>query len=677
MARRGRFRQAERPGGLRTQRYPAFSPEDRGETTDRLDARREADSDWLDTCDQVDGRIDPDDESLPRRRRLRTHGDLVYESALSLEIARKLEGRAGLLRRSHPSIWVADSRLFGFRDPLPERRARALEADGALRTHQLRDALQDLPRIGVTEFERVAERVCDRRDLSDIGGLTVAQAQAVGRVRYRPPLDAVFVASATDPVLLSAAGALMRQAPGRPRLGEQLDRAAQAVALRHVDLCVRDPCRAAVVERRWANEREGLGLEALDPGGANFDAWFERTRAVAQVHYAVGLDPVRDPLPRAAVEEVLSCDGSLAERVRVVGGAGHDCHRVARAVQSGFAAIRRLDEWMAADPRTVAGMMAPILVRAGSSWPLADRAAVLERYPIAEPSTEQPARPSAPTADPPPPIPDLYVDGRPLAGARWPAGGPGRRLLPAAEALAVHAWRQRVGAQADVLLDEAEAVHLGGAVGPGIRGVAVPSRRGGDARALYPAEAVGVAAARGDGGIESIDQAVVGLGVRVAVDPSPAASYRPSEDLLAVPEDRAAPAAYASAVALGLAAATGHRSREGRRDAGAARGSLGWMREQIRCDLAAARITGALGLTYEPPPELPFPKEAREVFARDGADLCRDADRMSSMVIARGRGIELADGYRSAWRAADVDHAPAAAVVPVVPVAPAAPERSR
>ena len=232
----------------------------------------------------------------------------------------------------------------------------------------------------------------------------------------------------------------------------------------------------------------------------------------------------------------------------------------------------------------------------------------------------------------------------------------------------MHAWRRRAGVDADVVLDEAEAVHLGGAVGPEVRGVVVPARRGGEERALFPAEAVGVAAARGDAGLKSVDQAVVGLGVRVAVHPSPAAAYRLSEDLLAVPEDRSEPAAYASAVALALAAATGHPSREGRRDAGAPRGSLGWVREQLRCDLAAARIAGALGLPYEPPRELALPAEARQVFARHGADLCRDADRMSSMVIARGRGVELEGGYRSAWPAVGVDPAPP--VVPVVPVAP-------
>ena len=205
-----------RPGGYRTQRYPAPAPEDRGETTDRLEARRESQSDWLDSCDQADAAIHEDDEALPARRRLRTHGDLVYEVALSVEIARKLEGRAGLLRRSHPSVWVADSRLFGVKDPLPDRRRRALEADGALRTHQLQDALRDLPVSGGGAFAAAVAAACDRRDLRDIGGLTVAQAEAVGRIRYGPPLHVVFSASGTDPVLLSAAAAVSRRGSGDP-----------------------------------------------------------------------------------------------------------------------------------------------------------------------------------------------------------------------------------------------------------------------------------------------------------------------------------------------------------------------------------------------------------------------------------------------------------------------------
>ena len=51
---------------------------------------------------------------------------------------------------------------------------------------------------------------------------------------------------------------------------------------------------------------------------------------------------------------------------------------------------------------------------------------------------------------------------------------------------------------------------------------------------------------------------------------------------------------------------------------------------------------------------------------------------MSSMVIARGRGVELEGGYRSAWPAVGVDpEPPVVPVVPVAPLPPAAREPSR
>ena len=201
-----------RPGGVRAQRYPDQVPDDRGATTDRLERERESQSDWLDKRDQLDAAVQPDDPELPQRRRLRTHGDLVYEVALSVEIGRRVEGKGGVLRRSHPSIWVADSRLFGFADPPAARRARALEIDGVLRTHQIQDAFRALPRSGPDAFAAAVRDVCDRRDLRDVGGLTVAEAEAAGRVRYGPPLDVVFAASGTDPALLSAAAAVGREA---------------------------------------------------------------------------------------------------------------------------------------------------------------------------------------------------------------------------------------------------------------------------------------------------------------------------------------------------------------------------------------------------------------------------------------------------------------------------------
>ncbi len=658
MARRSGGRSLVRPGGYRTQRYPASAPEDRGETTDRLEARRESQSDWLDSCDQADAAIHDDDEALPQRRRLRTHGDLVYEVALSVEIARKLEGRAGLLRRSHPSVWVADSRLFGFKDPLPDRRRRALETDGALRTHQLQDALRDLPVSGGGAFAAAVAAACDRRDLRDIGGLTVAQAEVAGRVRYGPPLHVVFCASRTDPVLLSAAAAVSRRCSGSARLADQLDRAAQAVALEHVDRSVRDPQRGATAERRWEAARDGLDLAALDPAGANFEAWFARTRSVAQVHYAVGLDPVSEPLPTEAVEAVLAAGGSLKAGVQAVGGRGERCHEVARAVQAAFGVVRRLDEWMVADEAALAGVMGPVLERAGLRWPPPDRARVVGRWGL-DPGGEA-VRPSGPVAAPPPPVADLYLSGRPFAGALWPAGGADCRPLLAAEALAVQAWRTTApaGVRADVMLDEAEAVHRGGRVGPGAAGVVVAGGRGEPNRPLFPADGVGLAGVRrADSGVASVDQLVAGLGVSVAVQDAAAGCYQRDGDRVVLPAD-CSDGSYASAVALAAVAATGHATREGRRDAGAPRGSVGWVREQLRCDLAAAKVVGALGLRYEPPPGLGLPAEAREVFVRHGADLCRDADRMASFVLARAKGVELADGYRAGWEALPAEDGP-------------------
>ena len=658
MTRRSRGRSLVRPGGIRTQRYPASGREDRGETMDRLEARRELDSDWLDSCDQVDAAIHEDDEALPTRRRLRTHGDLVYEVALSIEVARNLEGRAGLLRRSHPSVWVADSRLFGFKDPLPDRRARALEVDGALRTHRLQDAFRDLPASGAGAFAAAAAEVCDRRDLRDVGGLTVAQAEAAGRIRYGPPLHVVFSASRTDPVLLSAAAAVSRRGSGDPRLAHQLDRAAQAVALEHVDRCVRDPQRAAGVERRWEADRDGLGLEGLDPAGASLEGWFATTRSVAQVHYAVGLDPVSEPLPTVAVEAVLAAGGGLQSGVQAVGGRGDRCHEVARAVQAACALVRRLDGWMVADEAALAGVMGPVLERAGLSWPPPDRARVVGRW---RPDRDADAvRPSGPAAAAPPPVADLYSSGRPFAGALWPAGGADCRPLPAAEALAVQAWRTSApaGVRGDVMLDEAEAVHRGGRVGPGVAGVIVPGRGEAPDRPLFPADAVGLAEVRrADSGVRRVDQLVAGLGVSVGVQDAAAGAYRRDGDRVLLPAD-CSDGSYASVVALAAVAATGHAAREGRRDAGAPRGSVGWVREQLRCDLAAAKVAGALGLRYEPPAGLPLPAEAREVFVRHGADLCRDADRMASFVLARAKSVELADGYRAGWEQPSAEDAP-------------------
>ena len=303
--------------------------------------------------------------------------------------------------------------------------------------------------------------------------------------------------------------------------------------------------------------------------------------------------------------------------------------------------------------------MGPVLERAGLSWPPPDRARVAGRWGLDRGGAA--VRPSGPVAAPPPPVADLYLSGRPFAGALWPAGGAECRPLPAAEALAVQAWRAfaaPAGVRGDVMLDEAEAVHRGGRVGPGAAGVIVPGGRGEPDRPLFPADGVGLAEARrADSGVASVDQLVAGLGVSVAVQGAAAGGYRREGDRVVLPAD-CADGSYASAVALAAVAATGHATREGRRDAGAPRGSVGWVREQIRCDLAAAKVVGALGLDYEPPPGLPLPAEAREVFVRHGADLCRDADRMASFVLARAKGVELEDGYRAGWETLPAEDGP-------------------
>ena len=254
--------------------------------------------------------------------------------------------------------------------------------------------------------------------------------------------------------------------------------------------------RAAGVERRWEADRDGLGLPGLDPAGANFEAWFARTRSVAKVHYAVGLDPVREPLPTDAVEAVLAAGGSLGAGVRAVGGLGDRCHEVARGVQAACGVVRRLDAWMVADEAALAGVMGPVVERAGLSWPPPDRARVVESCGLNRDADA--LRPSGPVASAPPPVADLYLSGRPFAGALWPAGGAECRPLPAAEALAVQAWRAAApeGVRAGVMLDEAEAVHRGGQVGPGVAGVIVPGSRGAPDRPLFPADGVGLAEVR-------------------------------------------------------------------------------------------------------------------------------------------------------------------------------------
>ena len=86
----------------------------------------------------------------------------------------------------------------------------------------------------------------------------------------------------------------------------------------------------------------------------------------------------------------------------------------------------------------------------------------------------------------------------------------------------------------------------------------------------------------------------------------------------------------------------------GRRDFGAAEGSRSEAREAVRCDLAAAKLAGVIGVPYST--ERRLPELAGEVFREESRALCRDADRMASFLVARARGVELEPEYRERWR---------------------------
>ena len=198
-----------RPGGVRTQRYGESVRDMRGARTDVLEEEREALSAALDERDQVDGAIQSDDPDLPQARRRRTHGDLLYEVALCVETRARVErGESGPPRRSPPSMWVRDSRLFGYVDPVVDRRRRALEADGAVREEQIREAFRARGRGSGEEFWEQLLAACDSRDLGDAGGLNARAAREVGRVRYVAVDDALVGANA-DPCLLVAASGLL------------------------------------------------------------------------------------------------------------------------------------------------------------------------------------------------------------------------------------------------------------------------------------------------------------------------------------------------------------------------------------------------------------------------------------------------------------------------------------
>ncbi|MCY4506443.1 MAG: hypothetical protein OXG35_05730 [Acidobacteria bacterium] len=660
-----------RPGGVRTQRYGESVRDMRGARTDVLEEEREVLSAALDERDQVDGAIQSDDPDLPQARRRRTHGDLLYEVALCVETRARVErGESGPPRRSPPSMWVRDSRLFGYVDPVVDRRRRALEADGAVREEQIREAFRARGRGSGEEFWEQLLAACDSRDLGDAGGLNARAAREVGRVRYVAVDDALVGANA-DPCLLVAASGLLHggddpeSASDAQRFaGRVLDRALEGVCQKHALLCVSDPGRAASIERRWEAGRERLGVEGIpDVEGGRLTAWFERSRFVAQAHYAVGLDPVSQVLPQEDIDRVVeafpSLNGAVGALGVPVGVPGP--HVVARSVREGFGAVRALDPWLV-DQGTVGRVMGEALERVGGRWPVPGREELVERAGGGY-ADVAPVRPAGPTVDVPGTgvVARAYVrDERPFDGSRWPVEWPSGDALGAQQALMVDRWRRDSGAGAwerrsGCYVREPAAVRAGGEVGGSVCGVRVPAGRG-ETVDLFPVESVGLGDVKRpvhevfgqDHAEEAVDRVVAGLGVVVSMGAGSDAAYDGSKDELMVPGYSPGPAEYVSAVALALAAATGHRLREGRKDFGAAEGSRGEAREAVRCDLAAAKLAGAIGVPYGAARRLP--ELAGEVFREESLALCRDADRMASFLVARARGVELEPEYRERWR---------------------------
>lgn len=660
-----------RPGGARTQRYGEAVSDMRGVRTDVLEAEREALSEVLDERDQVDAAIQSDDPDLPQARRRRTHGDLLYEVALCVETRARVErGESGPPRRSPPSMWVRDSRLFGYVDPVVDRRRREFEADGAVREEQIREAFRVRKHGGGHVFWEQLLEACDSRDLRDAGGLDSKTAREVGRVRYIAVDDALVGANA-DPCLLVAASGLLHggddpdSASEACRFaGRMLDRAVYGVCQRHALLCVSDPGRAASLERRWEAERDRLGVSGVpDAEGDRLTAWFERSRFVAQAHYAVGLDPVSQVLPREdvdrVVEEFPSLNGAVAALGVPVGVPAP--HVVARAAREGFGAVRALDPWLV-DQGTVGRVMGEALERVGGRWPVPGRDELLERAGGGY-ADVAPGRPAGPTVDVPGTgmVSRAYMGERPLVERRWPMAWPSGDALGAEQALMVDRWcddirlETRLGWRSGCYAREVDAVRAGGELDGSVSGVRVSDGRGGTVD-LFAVEAAGLGDVKrpvhevfGPGRAEeAVDRVVEGLGVEVSVGAGGLAAYDRSKDEVTVPGFSPGPGGYVSSVAFALAEATGHRLREGRKDWDAAPGSRGEAREAVRCDLAAAKLAGVIGVPYRPGGELP--ELAGEVFREESRALCRDADRMASFLVARARGVDLEPGYRERWR---------------------------
>ena len=356
---RKRYRPSSlRPAGIRTQRYPEGDPNDRGETIDVTLARREALSDALDAEDRRSAEIEPDDPRIPQRKRHRGHDDLVEELRLSLGYG-ALESRGWFeagggeeaprsVRRVIPSSVVTEGRRDGFL-PTPEDRAEArAEGVGKVRSREL-EALFERGEVATGRlsspeaagrFRRAVAAFLDRENPTGLGVArqtalaggsdwsrevlaenpefdpNVIRGAAARRMGYDPPLDVCLLAAGADPVLAAGVARFAERAECSPWEVEKLGRTAGRLVGEFSRLCIEDPLRAESMERAWERRRG-----SPDAGSLESELW-RTARYVARVHYAVGLDPVVEPMSREDVGRVLEARPrfDLREGVGAVGG---------------------------------------------------------------------------------------------------------------------------------------------------------------------------------------------------------------------------------------------------------------------------------------------------------------------------------------------------------------------
>ena len=135
-------------------------------------------------------------------------------------------------------------------------------------------------------------------------------------MRYDPPLDVCLLAAGADPVLAAGVARFAERAECSPWEVEKLGRTAGRLVGEFSRVCIEDPLRAESMERAWERRRG-----SPDAGSLESELW-RTARFVARVHYAVGLDPVVEPMSREDVGRVLEARPrfDLGKGVGAVGG---------------------------------------------------------------------------------------------------------------------------------------------------------------------------------------------------------------------------------------------------------------------------------------------------------------------------------------------------------------------